>query len=86
MLFSIISIIIFNIIAFIIPKSLTKYEIYATSFFAYVLSSTADLILTEKYHLYHYFDKGIQYMDIVAMIGIYPAISVIFLNLYPYKK
>jgi hypothetical protein len=86
MLFSITSIIIFNFIAFIIPKRLTKHEVYTTSLFAYVLSSTTDLILADKYHLYRYFDKGIQYMDIVAMIGIYPAISVIFLNLFPFKK
>jgi hypothetical protein len=86
MLFSITSIIIFNFIAFIITKSLTKHEIYTTSLFAYVLSSTTDLIFADKYHLYRYFDKGVQYMDIVAMIGIYPAISIIFLNLFPYKK
>jgi hypothetical protein len=86
MLFSVISIIFFNLIAILIPKQLTKYEIYTTSLFAYAMSNTTDLLLADKYHLYSYFNKGIQYMDIVTMVGIYPAINIIFLNLFPFKK
>lgn len=70
MLFSVISIIFFNLIAILIPKQLTKYEIYTPSLFAYAMSNTTDLLLADKYHLYSYFNKGIQYMDIVTMVGI----------------
>lgn len=86
MLFSILSVIVFSLTAYFIPKQLTKSEIYTTSLFAYALSNTADLVLSNMYHFYHYFDKRVQYLDIVTMIGIYPAINIIFLNLYPNKK
>jgi hypothetical protein len=86
MLFSIISVIFFNLIAILIPKQLTKHEIYTTSLFAFAMSSTTDLLLADKYHLYSYFDKGVQYMDIVTMVGIYPAMNTIFLNLFPFNK
>ncbi|WP_407938544.1 CBO0543 family protein [Niallia nealsonii] len=68
------------------PKTLTKLEIYTTSLFSLILSGTADLFLDAKFNLYHYFHEGIQLIDYIAMIGIYPAINIIFLNLYPQKK
>jgi len=77
---------LFNLIAFFIPKTLTKLEIYTTSLFSLILSGTADLFLDAKFNLYHYFHESLQLIDYITMIGIYPAINIIFLNLYPKKK
>ncbi|WP_420489936.1 CBO0543 family protein [Neobacillus vireti] len=74
---------IFNVVAFLIPKRLSKIEIYATSFFAYSYGITTDIILDLHYHLYGYFGKGFQWLSLIAIFMYFPAVSIIFLNLYP---
>ncbi|MBE6185538.1 CBO0543 family protein [Heyndrickxia ginsengihumi] len=86
MLLLLISILIFNFMAFIVPKKLTKLENYTTCLFALVFSGTADLFLDKKYGFYHYFHENVEYIDYISMVGIYPAINIIFLNLFPVHK
>lgn len=86
MVFLIISIIVFNCFALIMPKKLNKIEIYATSFFAFSLDISTDIILDLKYDMYGYFEKGVQFSGLLATVGLYPAVSTIFLNLFPYNR
>jgi hypothetical protein len=86
MLFMIGSIIVLNLAAFLIPKKLSKVETYVTSFFSLYLALFADSLLGGMYKLYAYFEPGVDYIDFVAAIGIYPAVNIIFLNLFPYKE
>lgn len=78
--------IIFNIIAFIVPKRLDNIVIYATCLFGYIFGTTADLILSLHYDLYGYFQKGFQWVDLISVILYYPVISYLFLNFYPSEK
>ncbi|WP_407272771.1 CBO0543 family protein [Radiobacillus sp. PE A8.2] len=78
--------ILFNIIAILVPKRLTKIEIYATSFFAIAFGRTADAFLDIKYNFYGYITEGIQYTGVLAQFLIYPAISTLFLNFFPSNK
>ena len=77
---------IFNLVAFLVPKRLSKIEIYATSFFAFTYGITVDMILDIHYDLYGYFEKGFQWLGLLAIYLYFPSISVLFLNLYPIKR
>lgn len=74
---------IFNIVALLIPKKLSKIEIYATSFFAFTYGVTVDMILDLHYELYGYFKEGFQWLGLLAIFLYFPSISVLFLNLCP---
>jgi hypothetical protein len=80
------SFVIFNISAFLIPKKLSKIEIYATSFFAFTYGVTVDMILDLHYNLYGYFEEGFQWLGLLAIFMYFPSISVLFLNFYPLKS
>jgi hypothetical protein len=78
--------IIFNIIAFYVPKRINKIEIYATCFFAYAYGITTDLILDMHYHLYGYFEKGFQWIGLLGIILYFPSINLLFVNYYPLEE
>lgn len=86
MWFLIVSIFVFNAIASIIPKRLTRAEIYATTLFALVFVLVVDLYLDVKYDFYGYFNPGVDWAFLIPLFGLYPAVSLIFLNYYPYQK
>ena len=78
--------IIFNIIAFVIPKNINKIEIYATCFFAFSYGLITDLILDLHYHLYGYIHKGFDWGGLLSTFLYFPSISYLFLNFFPFKK
>ncbi|MDT8903404.1 CBO0543 family protein [Anaeroselena agilis] len=80
----IISVIIFNLVAWLIPKRITRDEMLATSLFALQLEAEADIYLDLKYRLYGYFNPGPDWLALVPIYGIFPAITIVFLNYYPF--
>jgi hypothetical protein len=86
MLILIVTVIVFNLIAYIIPKRISKLEILTTTLFASYLQVMADIYLCLKYDFYGYFDKGVDWGTLIYIFGIYPAINIVFLNYYPYGK
>lgn len=83
MWFLILSALVFSLFAIFMPKKLKPIEIFSTIFFAMTLQDNADVYLDLKMNLYGYFSKGPQWSVLIAIIGIYPAITTIFLNYYP---
>jgi len=81
-----ISIVVLNTIAFFIPKKLTRLEIYITSLFAVYFAVQVDVYLNLDQDMYGYFTPGANYRSLLAIWGLYPAFSIIFLNLYPYHS
>ncbi|MGD6966187.1 CBO0543 family protein [Rossellomorea vietnamensis] len=79
------TIIVALILSWRIPKKLSRLEMYACSIFSIYLALAADSILGGMYHLYAYFKPGVELIDYAA-IGIYPAISILFLNLFPFTR
>lgn len=77
---------IFNLLSFFVPKKLTPIEIYSTSCFAYAYGITIDIILDLHYNLYGYFQKGFQWLSLLAIIMYFPSVSFLFLNFYPFIK
>ncbi len=84
--FLLVSVLVFNVIAYIIPKRISEYEMYSTSIFALVLQGFADYTFDLKRDLYGYFNVGPDFESFIPIIGLYPAFNIIFLNYYPYTQ
>lgn len=85
-IFLALSFIIFNSVAFLIPKKLNKLEMLDISIFTLLLQLTVDLILDVKFNFYGYFNYGVDLISFITFIGIYPAFAITTVNYYPYKK
>ncbi|AFC31279.1 CBO0543 family protein [Paenibacillus mucilaginosus] len=81
-----VSILVFNVAAYLIPKKLTLLEHYTTILFSLLLALVTDVTLNLNFDLYGYFDVGVDRIGYLAIYGIYPAINVLFLNLFPYDR
>lgn len=84
MLALLVSVVVLNLIAFLIPKKLSRLEMYVTSLFSVYFACQVDVYLNLKLNLYGYFLPGVDYRTLIILWGLYPAFSIIFLNLYPY--
>jgi hypothetical protein len=83
MLTLIIIVVLFNGFAIFIPKRMTGIEIAATSLFAMYLQVNNDVFLDLKFHLYGYFQKGLDFRSLIYLLGIYPAVNIVYLNYFP---
>jgi hypothetical protein len=86
MLFLIFTVILFTIITILMPKRLTGIEMVATCLFAMYFQIIVDVYLDLKFDLYGYFKKGPDWDSVLYLFGIYPAVNLVFLNFFPYKK
>lgn len=86
MLVLILIVLLFNTIAYSIPKRLTPIEMLTTTLFAMLIQLLTDIYLSLKYNIYGYFEKGPDWESFIYILGIYPAVNIIFLNCFPYKK
>lgn len=75
--------IVLNIIAYFIPKRLSKIENYATTLFSLLFGICVDLILNLKYELYGYFGKGFQWMGFIGEFLYFIPISILYHNYLP---
>lgn len=85
-IFITISSFLFALVAYIIPKKMKPYEIYATSLFATLFGLFVDTILAVKYKLYVLDQPGIQIPALIGQVVLYYATNVILLNTFPYEK
>lgn len=85
-IFVFISSFIFALVAYMVPKKMKRYEIYATSIFAALFGLLVDTVLAIKYKFYVLDQPGVQLPPLVGQIILYSATSIIVLNLYPYKR
>lgn len=86
MWFLILTVIVFNVVFWVMPKKLTSIEIFSTCMFAMVFQQLVDYALDIQLDLYGYFTKGTQWGYLIAIVGIYPAVNAIFLNFYQFMK
>jgi hypothetical protein len=80
-----IAIILFNFIAFKTNKRLKASEIVQIWTFTIALQQSFDLIVELKLQGYWYFDKGVNWLGLLAHSVLIPPVNMIFLNGYPYK-
>lgn len=86
MVFLLISVVIFVLIALFVPKRLTKNELYAICLFSIVLGFTVDIVLYLKYHFYGYFEPGVQFLGFLPALFLFPTSGIVFMNFYPFNK
>jgi hypothetical protein len=80
------TIFILNGLVFLVRKRLSSIEMYTTSLFSIYLALFADSVLGGMFKLYSYFEAGVEWIDFVGAIGIYPAVNILFLALFPTGK
>ncbi|MGV3463744.1 MAG: CBO0543 family protein [Heyndrickxia sp.] len=73
-------------IVLFMPKRLSFAEMYYTSYFAILFNVLVDVYLDFRLDLYGYFNKGPDYQMVFVLVGIFPPISIIYLNGFPYDK
>jgi hypothetical protein len=86
MVFLIISVIIFMVVAIFVPKRLKKSELYAIALFSIVLGFSTDITFDLKYNLYGYFTSGVQFAGFFPILLLFPSSGVLFMNFYPFRK
>lgn len=86
MLFLILSVTVFNLIALFIPKRISGIEIITTTLFALYLEALVNIFLDFKYDLYGYFSKGVDWRGLLYGFGIFGQVSIVYLNYFPYNK
>jgi len=80
-----ISIVLFNIIAFKNNKVLTLNQLIHIWMFTIAFETMFDYMVEGKYELYWYFTKEADWADLLAYTFLVPPVNMLFLNLYPYR-
>ncbi|KGP73103.1 hypothetical protein N782_07440 [Pontibacillus yanchengensis Y32] len=86
MLYLIITSIMFIFVTIMVPKRLTKIEIYASTFSALYLQLVVDVYLHIKLNWYYYLTEHTIDWATMFVIPIFVGVNVLFLNYYPFGK
>jgi hypothetical protein len=81
-----ISVLIFNLVAFKVNKRLTTSQIVQIWTFTIAFQMLFDLIVEFKYQSYWYFSPGVDWVGLIPRTVLIPPVNMIFLNLYPFEK
>jgi hypothetical protein len=81
-----ISVLIFNLVAFKVNKRLTPSQIVQIWTFTIAFQMLFDLIVEFKYQSYWYFSPGVDWVGLIPRTVLIPPVNMIFLNLYPFEK
>jgi hypothetical protein len=86
MVFLLLSVVVFLVVAIAVPKKLPRRELYAIALFSIVLGFATDITLDLKYDLYGYFNKGVDFGGFLPILFIFPSSGVLLMNYYPFRK
>jgi hypothetical protein len=86
MLTLIVSIILFNIIAFKTNKRLSAIQIVSIWTFTIAFQLLFDLFVEFKYDAYWYFNKGVEWKGLLPRTVLIPPVNIMFLNWYPFTS
>lgn len=82
----IISVVLFNLVAFKTNTRLTKNQIIHIWTFTIVFQLLVDLFIDDKYHGYWYFNEATEFKDLPTITVLIPPVNMIFLNWYPFNQ
>jgi hypothetical protein len=86
MWFLYVSIVVFNLTAFLMKKNLRPIEYYASIFWGLFIADLADRF-TDKYNMYGFFESYfIDVKTLLVILGIYPAATMLIINWYPFNR
>ncbi|WLR57475.1 hypothetical protein LC048_11825 [Mesobacillus subterraneus] len=80
------SVFIFNLIAFKINQRLLPSQVVQIWTFTIAFQVLFDLIVELKYQSYWYFSPEIDWIGLIPRTVLIPPVNMIFLNLYPFEK
>jgi hypothetical protein len=86
MVFLLFSVIVFIGVALFAPKKLPRRELYGIALFSIVLGFVTDITLDLKYHLYGYFNPGVDLTGFLPILFIFPSSGVLYMNFYPFGR
>lgn len=86
MILLIISIILFNVIAFKTNKRLSRQEIAHLWSFVIAFQVSFDVYIDLKYQAYWYFSRVTDWRDLLPHTFLLPSVNMMFLNWYPFKQ
>ncbi|WP_226527496.1 hypothetical protein [Metabacillus niabensis] len=86
MIILLLSVIIFNYLAFKTNERLTKNHIVHIWVFTIAFQLFFDIFVDLKYHGYWYITKGIDWLAFPAYTALIPPVNIMFLNWFPFKK
>ncbi len=81
-----ISVLIFNLIAFKMNKRLLPSQVVQIWTFTIAFQMLFDLIVEFKFNSYWYFEPGVDWAELISRTVLIPPVNMIFLNLYPFEK
>ncbi|KUP05736.1 hypothetical protein Q75_11140 [Bacillus coahuilensis p1.1.43] len=81
----ILSIIVFNLVAFQTNKRLSKNQMIHVWAFTIVLQMAFDGFVDHKYHGYWYFSNEIEFIDVLTVTVLVPPVNIMFLNWFPFQ-
>ncbi|WP_367593482.1 CBO0543 family protein [Heyndrickxia camelliae] len=76
----------FWVIIIFSKKRISNLEMYTTTLFALYFEAMVNVYLDLKYDLFGYFHKGVDWATLPIITLLYPAVNILFLNFYPYKR
>ena len=82
----IISIIVFNTVAYKENKLLIGSQVAHIWLFTIALQTVFDTYVDLKYHGYWYFSKNVDWESLIALVFLVPPVNVLFINWFPYGK
>lgn len=82
----ILAIIVFNVVAFLTNKNLTKNQIVHIWSFTIAFQLIFDLVVEFKYDGYWYFSKDLDWGGLLAHLVLVPPVNMMFLNWYPFTS
>ncbi|MBT2721437.1 hypothetical protein J7E67_10230 [Bacillus sp. ISL-46] len=86
MWFLYVSIVVFNLAAFLMKKNLPLIEYYASIFWGLFTAELADRF-TDKYNMYGFFEPYfVEAKTLLVILGIYPAATMLIINWYPFNR
>lgn len=81
------SILLFNSVAFFMKKRIKISEIYVTVIFALLVCAIVDVYASYRFKAWGFFDVGkAEFSVMLIFLGIYPAVSAIIINWYPFQS
>ncbi|MFC7063117.1 hypothetical protein [Halobacillus seohaensis] len=81
-----VAILLFNSAAFLLNTKLTKSQSVHIWTFTIAVQVLVDFFLMGKYQAYWYFSQELNAKDLLVMTLVIPAVNIIFLNKYPFKR
>lgn len=86
MILLMVSVIVFNVIAFRTVRGISKNKTINIWVFTCLFQIIFDVFISLKYQGYWYFSAGVDWMSIPAYLMLIPPVNLMFINWFPFNQ